>query len=117
MPCDVTVLVEQAVTALTVGDGLNPYFDKNNLKLENLTAGPSTFETSVPLDSNNEAMVFVRATDVNSIQQIFKYNIPDELDGEGKIYVPKRVAASQSDLDKLAEEVESLKERMAGVPR
>ncbi|MGO8470349.1 hypothetical protein AB9F45_39515, partial [Rhizobium leguminosarum] len=55
--------------------------------------------------------LFVRATDAKSAQRMFKYNIPDESDAGGKIYVPKIVAtsqaASQSDLDKLAEEVES----------
>jgi len=121
MPCDVTIDVTEAFTALTVDDGLSPYVDKNNQKLENLAVGPATFDISVALDSKNEAMVFVRATDTKSTKWIFKYSIPDELDGGGKIYVPKRVptsqAASQADLDKLAQEVESLKESIAGGPR
>ncbi|MBY5333762.1 hypothetical protein HFO99_07365 [Rhizobium leguminosarum] len=121
MPCDVTIDVTEAFTAFTVHDGLSPYVDKKGQKLENLAVSPGTFDMSVALDSNNEAMVFVRATDAKSAQRIFKYNIPDERDASGKIYVPRIVAtsqaASQSDLDKLAEEVESLKERMAGGPR
>lgn len=114
MPCDVTINVTEAFTALTVDDGHSPYVDKNNQKLENLNVGPAVLRISVPLDSNNEGMVFVRATDGRSKNRIFQYSIPDNRDAEGNIYVPKIAAASQSDLDKLAGEVEALKQEIAG---
>lgn len=113
MPCQVTIEVTEPFTAFTVDDGYIPYVDKNKQKLENLAVGtPSTFEISVPLDSNNEAMVFVRGADSKTKQWTFKYGIPDELDAGGKIYFPKIAAtfqaASQSDLDKLAKDVQAL---------
>jgi hypothetical protein len=114
MPCEVTINVKEAFTALTVDDGHSPYVDKNNQKLEDLNVGPALFQISVPLDSNNEGMVFVRGTDGKSKNRIFQYSIPDSRDAEGNIYVPKIAAASQSDVEKLAEEIAALKQEIMG---
>lgn len=108
MPCEVTIKVTKAFTVLTVDDGYSPYVDKNNQKLENLKVGPATFEIVVPLDSNNEGIVFARGTDKKGKKRLFKYSIPDDRDAEGNIYVPKLTAALQSDLDDLAEKVQTL---------
>ncbi|MBY4631611.1 hypothetical protein [Rhizobium croatiense] len=118
MPCDVTINVTEDFTALTVDDGYSPYMDKGNQKLENLkVVAPAIFYISVPLDSNNEGMVFVRATDGKSKNRIFKYSIPDNRDAEGNIYVPKITAALQSDLDNLDAQVKNLTQQIAGNKR
>ncbi|ANL36809.1 hypothetical protein AMC82_PB00119 (plasmid) [Rhizobium phaseoli] len=113
MPYNVTINVTEAFTDLTVDDGLNPYVDKNNLKLENLDAGPSIFEIEVEADNSGNAVVYVNATDSSSKFRKFTYNFPQVSD-PGNIYVPKPTAASQSEVDKLAEEIKAIKQQIAG---
>ncbi|MDF0696256.1 hypothetical protein PYR71_06950 [Rhizobium sp. MC63] len=118
MPCDVTINVTGDFTAFTVDDGYSPYVDKSNKKLENLTVvGSATFYISVPLDSNNEGVVFVRATNAKSVTSSSTYNIPDDCAPGGNIYVPKISAASQSDLDNLDAKVNALAQQIAGNKR
>ncbi|ANL30767.1 hypothetical protein AMC90_PC00117 (plasmid) [Rhizobium phaseoli] len=88
MPYDVTINVTEAFTDLTVNDGHSPYVDKNNLKLENLDAGPSIFKIEVEADNNGHGVVYVKGTDSGSKLRNFPYNIPDDCN-EGSIDFPK----------------------------
>ncbi|WP_049732984.1 hypothetical protein [Rhizobium ecuadorense] len=114
MPCELKINVTEAFTGFTVrNDQGKPYRDKNNLLLKNLAAGPSLFEVTVALDDNNQAVIYVDATNATSVPSSSRYNIPDDCAPGGNIYVPKIAAALQSDLAKLAEDVQKLTQHIA----
>lgn len=120
MPCIVKINFKKAYTAVTVTNGHNPYVDKNNVTLENLSVlANATYEISVALINGVGAVIAYATDGANNLR--FTYTIPDDCDGNGNINVPKTAAvsqaASQADFEKLAQEVEALKERFAASPR
>ncbi|MBX4924658.1 hypothetical protein [Rhizobium binae] len=111
MPYRVKVHFKNKYTAVTVTNGYYPYVDINNKKLVNLNVDPGDmFEISVPL-IQGAGTVIVYGTD-GAAKLRFGYAIPHDSDYDGNIYVPKPAAVSQSDFDKLTEEVNALRERI-----
>ncbi|WP_245443290.1 hypothetical protein [Rhizobium sp. H4] len=119
MPCELKINVTEVFTGFTVEDDQkNPYTDKKNVVLKNLTTTSSSiFEITVELDEKNQAVVYVEATNAKSVASSSTYNIPDDCAPGGNIYVPKIAAASQSDLDNLDAKVNALAQQIAGNKR
>ena len=112
MPYRVKVHFEKKYTAVKVTDGHNTYVDKNGKKLEKLDVNSGDmFEISVAL-FNGAGTVIVDAKDGGADIHFPPYRIPADCDYDGNIKVPRTAAASQSDVDKLSEEIEAIKQRM-----
>ncbi|MBX4875742.1 hypothetical protein HJA87_10255 [Rhizobium bangladeshense] len=112
MPYRVKVHFEEQYTELTVSNGHYPYSDIGGKKLEKLDVNPGDmYEISVPLISGAGTIV-VSATD-GAAKLRFRYAIPNDCDDYGNIEVPKTEAASQSDVDKLTEEIQAIKQQIA----
>ncbi|EGE61098.1 UNVERIFIED_ORG: hypothetical protein GGI63_003285 [Rhizobium esperanzae] len=112
MPYIVKVHFEQKYTAVKVTDGHNIYMDTSGKKLENLDVAPGdTYKISVGL-FNGAGTIIVDAKDGAADIHFPPYRIPVDCDYDGNIKVPRTAAASQSDVDKLSEEVEAIKQRI-----
>jgi protein involved in polysaccharide export with SLBB domain len=111
MPYRVKVHFEKPYTAVTVSNGHYPYVDTHGMTLENLNVGAGAmYQISVAL-INGAGTVVIDATDgADKIR--FRYAIPFDCDNDGNIEVPKIAAVSQSDVDKLTEEIEAIKQRI-----
>ncbi|MBY5324795.1 hypothetical protein ACCT03_20225 [Rhizobium johnstonii] len=117
MPYKVDVYVARTYAAVTVKDWLtnSPCVDtETNQKIENVPVNPSaTFHTSVG-HKGREGIVTIEATDTKSQASSDEYKIPVDLDAKGTITFPKEKAASQSDLHKLGQDVQALKQSIQG---
>lgn len=114
MPYRVKVHFKNKYAAVTVTNGYYPYvgiYDKELVELVNLDVDPGDmFEISVPL-INGAGTVIVYGTD-GAAKLRFGYAIPRDSDYDGNIYFPKPAAVSQSDFDKLAEEIKAIKRQI-----
>ncbi|MBY4610695.1 hypothetical protein K6M90_23925 [Rhizobium sp. 9T] len=113
MPYRVKIDFERSYNPVTVSNGHYPYRDIHGTPLEDLNvAAGNMYEISVALIHGTGTVVI--ETKDGSEDILFPYAIPRDCDVLGKIYVPPMTAASQSDVEKLAEEVAGLKQAIMG---